>query len=105
MVNEIIKELNLKNTTAITIRAEEIKQKFDFITGRAVSSLPEFLKFTQRKFSEKHFNSLPNGILYLHGTGLELSNTLKKKVINYKIKDFFEEEFFETKEITFIPRN
>jgi len=53
---------------------------------------------------KKGNNQLHNGILYLKGGDLasELSQ-FKKKVTVWQIKDFFEESFFETKVIVYLP--
>jgi 16S rRNA (guanine527-N7)-methyltransferase len=47
---------------------------------------------------------MKNGILYLKGGDLtsELSE-IKKKVTVWQIKDFFDEPFFETKVIVYLP--
>lgn len=44
-VEEIKEELNIKNLHPICNRAENLEQKFDFITTRAVSSLDTVLKY------------------------------------------------------------
>jgi len=48
---------------------------------------------------------LPNGILLLKGGDLsEELKELKRRYKIYELKDYFEEEFFETKKIVYIPR-
>ncbi len=50
--------------------------------------------------------SLPAGILYLKGGDLtaELAATGRKYTL-YETGDFFNEEFFDTKKVVYIPRN
>lgn len=44
-IGEIKEELNIKNLNLICDRAENIEQKFDYVTTRAVSSLDTVLKY------------------------------------------------------------
>ncbi|HRG53594.1 MAG TPA: 16S rRNA (guanine(527)-N(7))-methyltransferase RsmG, partial [Bacteroidia bacterium] len=54
--------------------------------------------------SKKQFNALPNGILYLKGGDLEEEfKDFKKRVVFYDLKDYFREEFFETKKVVYLP--
>src|SRR3954463_6942207 len=71
VVNEIAAALELKNVRAEHKRAEEVKEKFEFIISRAVTEFPTFYKWVQNKISKAQFNTLPNGILYLKGGDLE----------------------------------
>ena len=65
----IANEMDLKNITVINDRAENIKQRFDFITGRAVTALPRFLEWAKPMLSA---SELPNaGIYYWKGGELE----------------------------------
>lgn len=45
-LNELIKHLNLKNAKVENRRAEELKNKYDFITARAVAKLDELIKYS-----------------------------------------------------------
>lgn len=45
VIEEIKEELNIKNLHLICERAENIRQKFDYVTTRAVSSLDTVLKY------------------------------------------------------------
>ena len=100
VVQEISNELNLQNVKAYQIRSNEIKDKFDFILGRAISKFPKFLSDVEHSIKQKSFNDLKNGIIYLKGGDFEA------EIINYKtrirvfnISDYFEDEFFKTKKI------
>lgn len=52
-LNAIIKELELKNITAIHCRGEELKDKFDVVTARAVANIEKLLKFTMHLVSKE----------------------------------------------------
>lgn len=104
VVNEIAAAVGLKNLTAEHKRAEEVKDKFEFIISRAVTEFPAFYKWVQNKISKSQFNNLPNGILYLKGGDLsEELKDFKKRVVLYDLKDYFKEEFFETKKVVYLP--
>jgi 16S rRNA (guanine527-N7)-methyltransferase len=104
VVNEVAAALQLKNVRAEHKRAEEVKEKFEFIVSRAVTEFPVFYRWVQNKISKEQFNALPNGILYLKGGDLtEEFKNFKNKVVFYDLKDYFKEEFFETKKVVYLP--
>jgi 16S rRNA (guanine527-N7)-methyltransferase len=70
VVNEVAMALGLKNVKASHARAEEIKEKFDFVVSRAVTQLKDFYPWVKGKFNKASKNKLPNGILYLKGGDL-----------------------------------
>ena len=101
VVNEVAKSLGLENVNAEQIRVEQVDHSFDFIISRAVTNLPDFVKWTAYKFHHKSFNSIPNGILYLKGGDVneELSGLKQFKKRVYELSDFLEEDFFSTKKL------
>lgn len=103
-VVEVVKdELKLTNVATIHGRVEVIKQKFDFVVSRAVTDLNEFVKWNGNKIKSNSQNKLPNGILYLKGGDIETElKRINKKHFVYELKDFFEEEYFETKKLVHI---
>lgn len=104
VVTEIATALGLKNVKAEHKRAEEVTEKFDFIVSRAVTEFSTFYRWVQNKINKKQFNNLPNGILYLKGGDLEEElKDFKKRVVLYHLKDYFKEEFFETKKVVYLP--
>jgi len=103
VVIEIKNALGLNNVTQEQIRAEELKNKYDFVISRAVTRLPEFVKWVKNNISHRQKNAVPNGILYLKGG--DLQDELKpfgKKVFIQNLSDYFEEEFFETKKLIYL---
>lgn len=107
VVNEVVQSLGLKNVEAEQLRMEQVNRTFDFIISRAVTSLPDFLRWTSYKFHNKSFNDIPNGILYIKGGDVqkELKEIKKFKKKVYNIPDFFKDEFFETKNVVHIYRS
>jgi 16S rRNA (guanine527-N7)-methyltransferase len=103
VAQEVANSLGLKNVTTIHERAEKIDHKFDFIVSRAVTAMPDFIRWTKNKFKAKNHNPLANGILYLKGGDLkEEMKTVNKFYKCYDIPDFFSEEFFETKKVVYV---
>ena len=104
VVKAVSDELELKNIIPLRKRIEEEKGKFQFVTSRAVTRFSEFVSLTSKNVSSSEANSPGNGILYLKGGDMtvELSQ-FKNKVTVWKIKDFFDESFFETKVIVYLP--
>lgn len=105
VVNEVVKSLDLKNVSGEKIRAEEIKnKKYDFIVSRAVTRMKEFYGWVHNKVSATSHHGLDNGILYLKGGDLEEEmNELKRPYQLFELTDFFEEDFFETKKVVYVP--
>ena len=104
VVNEVAAGLGLQNVVGRQQRAEEIKEKFHFVVSRAVTEFPVFYKWVKDKFLTENFNALPNGILYLKGGDLkEEFGTYYTKARFFDLKDFFSEEFFETKKVVYFP--
>ena len=103
VVQEITRELKLKNVYSRQARAEELTEKFDFITGRGVTRLEEFAGWVRARINKKGINGMPNGILYLKGGDLtEELAPFKKRAQVFPLKDFFQEEFFDTKAVVYI---
>lgn len=103
VVNEVAKAIGLKNLKAEHVRAEQVPGKFDFVVSRAVTQLKDFYPWVKGKFNKESKNKLPNGILYLKGGDLsqEIAES-KLDVKQYHLKDYFTEEFFETKQVIYV---
>jgi 16S rRNA (guanine527-N7)-methyltransferase len=103
VVNEVSKAIGLKNLKAEHARAEQVPGKFDFVVSRAVTQLKDFYPWVKGKFNKTSKNTLFNGILYLKGGDLTqeiVESGLQVK--QYYLKDYFEEEFFETKQVIYV---
>ena len=103
VVQEVAKAIGLKNLNAAHLRAEQVNEKFDFVVSRAVTRLGEFYPWVRGKFNKDSKNTLANGILYLKGGDLQQEITESGlKVQQYYLKDYFTEEFFETKQVIYV---
>lgn len=103
VVQEVAKAIGLTNLRAAHSRAEDIDEKFDFVVSRAVTRLKEFYPWVKDKFRGRKDNKLSSGILYLKGGDLaeEIAES-GLKVQQYHLKDYFSEEFFDTKQVIYI---
>jgi len=61
VVQEVAASLGLKNVTATHCRAEEIKNRYDFIVSRAVTQMPVFLTWIKGKSKPKNLHEHKNG--------------------------------------------
>jgi len=103
VVEAVAASLKLTNVEARHIRAEKLKEEFDFVISRAVTRMPDFVKWVRAKVKKQSFHSLPNGILYLKGGDLteELSSFPLAK--QYPLSSYFPTPFFETKKVVYLP--
>lgn len=103
VVNEVKEALNLKNVKTFNRRVEEMDGKYDFIVSRAVAAMPTFVHWVKGKSAKKNLHERKNGILYLKGGELseELSPYPKAQI--FPLSDYFEEGFFETKKVVYLP--
>ncbi len=71
VIEAVVEALELKNVKYQHIRAEEFKQKADFVVTRAVASMEKLINWAQPLLREKQINALPNGMLAYKGGDLE----------------------------------
>jgi 16S rRNA (guanine527-N7)-methyltransferase len=103
VVRSVADELKLENVMTEQIRAELVKAKYDFIVSRAVTQMPEFIKWIGKNVSPVQRNAMPNGILYLKG-GIpdEEIKIYKNRICLFNLSDYFTEPWFETKKVIYI---
>lgn len=99
VVQEVASALGLTNVKAEQKRAENVTEYFDFIVSRAVTNMPDFVKWVRGKVKKDQNHDLPNGILYLKGGDLTEELEVFQKVTLYNLSDYFSDEFFETKKV------
>lgn len=103
VVDEVVAGLGLKNVKTSNDRVENIKGQYDFIVSRAVAAMPTFVHWVEGKIAKKSNHEFQNGILYLKGGDLseELKDFPKARI--FEISDYFEEPFYETKKVVYLP--
>lgn len=104
VATEVSNAIGLENISFRHCRAEEEKGKFDFVVSRAVMPLGDLIKIIRKNVSHDQKNPLPNGIICLKGGELEGEVLPFKKYAEVDdLKNFFEEDFFETKKVVYVP--
>lgn len=105
VVNEITAAAGIGNVLARTTRSEETSGEYDFIIGRAVTEMEQFVKITRHLSSPHSFNTLKNGWILLKGgdLGRELL-PFRTSASVVPISSWFDEPYFETKKIVYLPR-
>ena len=103
VVEEVVEGLKVKNVKASNDRVENVSGKYDFIVSRAVAQMETFVHWTEGKIAKRSIHERKNGILYLKGGDLMEELKYFPKATVYPLRDYFEEEFFDTKSVVHLP--
>lgn len=103
VVNAVAEALELSNVKAEQKRAGTFDTQFDFVVSRAVTNMPDFVKWVRGNIKKKSKHELKNGILYLKGGDLTEELSIFSTIKEYPLPNFFEEEFYETKKVVYLP--
>jgi 16S rRNA (guanine527-N7)-methyltransferase len=104
VAEDVARQIGLENVECRHARAEEEKRQFDFVVTRAVMPLPDLVKITRKNIIREQQNALPNGFLCLKGGDLQAElQPFKNKIVEYDLSDYFQEEFFTTKKVIYLP--
>ena len=103
VASEVAKALGLTNVICKQERVEEEKQKFDFVVSRAVMPLPDLVKLVRKNISKKHRNAVPNGLVVLKGGDLKEELRPFKEAEVTPCSLYFKGEWFETKQVIYLP--
>jgi len=104
VVDEVVEGLGLENVSTVHARVEELSGSYDFIVSRAVAAMPTFVHWTRGKIKKDSAHERKNGILYLKGGDLEEELKEYASVQVFELKEHFQEEFFETKKVVYLPQ-
>lgn len=100
----IAEEIGLKNVTFQHGDIGECRKKYDFVVSRAVMRLDELLPLIRKNISKENKNKYQNGLICLKGGVLDDEMAaVNYPVIDFPITEFFNEPFFETKKIIYVP--
>lgn len=104
VVQNVAQQLQLTNVEAHKNRVQEIKLRYDFVLSRAVTAFPEFFAMTRKNIAQQAHNALPNGILYLKGGDFETEiKAYRPNIEIFDLAKIFDEPFFETKKVIYLP--
>ena len=103
VATEISKALGLTNVICKQERAEEEKQKFDFIVSRAVMPMPDLVKLVRKNIKPTPMNAIPNGLIVLKGGDLKEELRPFKEAELIPCTQWFKGEWFDTKQVIYLP--
>ena len=96
VVNAVTEAIGLENVVAEQKRAEEVREKFDVVTGRAVMTLPEIVNLAGNRLRIRG-DAEAGGILYLKGGDLKEETSKLNRYWRCKkvpVSKWFKEEYF-----------
>ena len=104
VATEISKAIGLENVILKQQPMQEVKEKFDFVVSRAVMPLDKLAALSKKNIKKEQKNAMPNGIICLKGGEVTEEIAPFKRIAEvFDLSDFFEEEFFETKKVIYLP--
>lgn len=104
VTQEIAAAIGLTNATAEQKAGEEERGEYDFVVSRAVMPLPDLMKIVKKNISREQRNALPNGLICLKGGNLDAETRMVKKVVDITpVGNWFEDEWFEEKNVVYVP--
>lgn len=104
VVNAVIEACGLKNAVGQAVRAEDLKEKYDFVVTRAVAKVDKLLPWARRLLHQKHKNLYPNGLIALKGDIREELKLLPKYEYreSFIISKYFPYEYFDEKYVLYV---
>lgn len=104
VVEDMVQKLELTNCEPVVSRVEKLSLRVNFVVSRAVTRFPDFFDLVGNHFLKVSLPGLQNGILYLKGGDLEEElRRFRPKIRITNISEYFEESYFETKKIIYLP--
>ena len=103
VATEVATALGLTNVVCKQERAEEEKQKFDFVVSRAVMPLPDLVKLVRKNISSSYRNAVPNGVIVLKGGDLREELRPFKNAEVTPCSTWFKGEWFDNKYVIYLP--
>ncbi len=108
VAREIAKAIGLANVTFQHGDIGECRQRYDYVVSRAVMSLDALVPLIVKNISRDSHkgNRYSPGLVCLKGGDLaDESRNVKYPVIEFPLNEFFNEEFFSTKKLVYVPIN
>lgn len=104
VVAALTEQFALDNVSYEQVRAENHRGKYDFIISRAVAGFGQFYQWVHKNIAPNHAHDFPNGIIYLKGGDVsEELASFSGRVQVYSLTELFQEPFFETKKMIYLP--
>lgn len=105
VAESVYKALGLRNVTVEHTRAEDLKDKYDFVVTRAVADMMILYDWTINLIRRGgSFNDFPNGLIMLKGGFLDLEIAPFKEILyKFPITEWLPEQWFIDKYILYLP--
>lgn len=106
VLKSITLQLKLKNVLLRRTRIEEVKKDYDWVLGRAVTSLPVFVDWIRDRVRQSYVEDVHHGLIYLKGSlyqeecktmGIEPDRVLE-------IHDWIPIDYYKEKYVLFFER-
>lgn len=99
----VAQAIGLKNVQIEHRNVMEEKGKYDFVVSRAVMNASDLVKLVRKNISHEQHNALPNGLICLKGGDVsgEMAPFAHCSEV-WNLSQYFDDEFFETKKVTYI---
>ena len=107
VVEDVVKQLGLKNVTSLHGRAEELKNKYDFVLARAVTSMDKLNTWAMALIHHTHKHALPNGLIAFKGGNIDEELKMLPRRAYFEvisIQDYFPEAYFEEKLLVYVQK-
>lgn len=103
VASAVAQAIGLKNVEIEHRNVMEEKGKYDFVVSRAVMNASDLVKLVRKNVAREQRNALPNGLICLKGgdVAAELAPFAHCSEV-WNLSQYFEDEFFETKKVTYI---
>lgn len=104
VATDVATQIGLENVVCRHERAEDEKDKFEFILSRGVMPLADLCSIGNRMIDRStQRNAYPNGVICLKGGDLGSETARFKKVTEtIEIQNFFKEDFFKDKKVVYV---
>jgi 16S rRNA (guanine527-N7)-methyltransferase len=104
VAQEVATAIGLKNCRPEHLRGEDEQGRYDFIVSRAVMPLPDLVKIVRKNISRTQRNALPNGVICLKGGELQAELQPFRHIVETNaISNWFDEEWFQEKNVVYLP--
>lgn len=105
VASEIASAIGLHNVTFQHGDSSECRQRFNYVVSRGVMPLNELVKAVGRNIlTTPSANTYANGLIALKGGDLsDETKGIRQPVIEYNVNEFFNEPYFATKKIVYVP--
>lgn len=100
----VVDALNLRNVRVKHLNVLEERGKFDYVVSRAVASMPELVRLVCKNIVSQSRFPLSSGLICLKGGDLsdELSTFVSRCQV-VELSTYFDEDFFHTKKVVYLP--